>query len=212
MRLYKVIRALFGAAGVCAAALCIILSFQKMNTPPVLVVQPEAAREQVEILMEAVRENDYAGASAVIQGNPIFGADRDPADPVSALIWDAFIRSVSYELVGEMYATDSGVAQNISITTLDISSVTANLKARSEHLLEQRVEEAEDTDEVYDDKNEYREDFVMQVLYDATVQTLEEDAKTATYDVTINMVYEQDRWWIVSSSDLLSVITGGVLK
>jgi hypothetical protein len=212
MKLFKVIRALFGAAGLCAAVLCIALSFQKTNVPPVLVEQPESAREQVEILMDAVRENNYAGASAVIRGNPVFGADREPADPVGALIWDAFVQSIHYELVGEMYATDSGVAQNLTVTALDISSVTGNLKERSTHLLEERVQAAEDTDEVYDEKNEYREDFVMQVLYDAAAQILKEDARTATYNITINMVYEHGRWWIVSNSDLLSVISGGVLK
>ena len=114
--------------------------------------------------------------------------------------------------MGELYATDSGVAQNITVTTLDMGSVTANLKERSEKLLERRVKAAEDPDEVYDENNEYREDFVMQVLYDATVQALNQDAKTVTSDVTINMIYENGQWWIVSDPALLSAITGGVLK
>ena len=212
MKLSRIIGALFGVAGVCAAGLCVTLAFQKMDASPVLVEQPESAREQVEVLMEAVSNNDYAAASAVIQGNPVFGADREPADAVSGLIWDAFVESVSYELAGELYATDSGVAQNIKVTALDMGSVTANLKERSEALLEKRVKEAEDPDEVYDEKNEYREDFVMQVLYDATVEALKQDAKTVTSDVTINMIFENGQWWIVADSALLSAITGGVLK
>ena len=212
MKLSKIMAALFGVAGVCAAGLCITLAFQKMDASPVLVEQPESARAQVEVLMEAVSNNDYVTASTVIQGNPVFGADRAPADAVSGLIWDAFVESVSYELVGELYATDSGVAQNITVTTLDMGSVTANLKERSEKLLERRVKAAEDPDEVYDENNEYREDFVMQVLYDATVQALNQDAKTVTSDVTINMIYENGQWWIVSDPALLSAITGGVLK
>ena len=212
MKLSKILAALFGVAGVCAAGLCISLSFQNMNASPVLVEQPESAREQVVTLMEAVSRNDYEGASKVIQGNPVFGADREPADAVSAMIWDAFVESVSYELVGDLYATDSGVAQNIVVTTLDMGSVTANLKERSEKLLEQRVAAAEDPDEVYDENNEYREDFVMQVLYDATVAALNADARNVQHEVTINMIYENGQWWIVSDSALLSAITGGVLK
>lgn len=212
MKLSKVMGALFGAAGVCAAVLCVSLAFQKMDASPVLVEQPESAREQVAVLMEAVSNNDYAAASAVLQGNPVFGADREPADAVSGMIWDAFVESVSYELVGELYATDSGVAQNITITALDMNSVTVNLKERSETLLEQRVEEAEDPDEVYDENNEYREDFVMQVLYDAAEQALKEDAKLVTSEVAIYMTYENGQWWIVADSALLSAITGGVLK
>ena len=212
MKLSKVIGALFGAAGVCAAVLCVTLAFQKVDAAPVLVEQPESAREQVEVLMEAVSNNDYVAASAVLQGNPVFGADRAPADAVSGLIWDAFVESVSYELVGELFATDSGVAQNITVTTLDMGSVTVNLKERSEKLLEQRVEAAEDPDEVYDENNEYREDFVMQVLYDATVQALKEDAKMVTTEVTLHMIFENGQWMIMADSALLSAITGGVLK
>ena len=212
MRISKIIAALFGVAGVCAAGLCVALSFQNLNASPVLVEQPKAAREQVAIMMDAVSENNFAGASAVIQGNPVFGVDREPADEVSALIWDAFLESIEYEMVGEFYATDSGVAQNIKVITLDMGSVTANLKERSAKLLEKRVADAEDPDEVYDENNEYREEFVMQVLYDAAVQALKEDARTVTNDVTINMICEDGRWWIVSDSQLLSAISGGVLK
>ena len=212
MKVSKIIAALFGVAGVCAAALCVHLAFENKSASPVLVEQPESAREQVETMMEAVSRNDYVAASAVIQGNPVFGADRAPADAVSGLIWDAFVESVSYELVGELYATDSGVAQNIVVTTLDMGSVTENLKERSEKLLEQRVADAEDPDEVYDENNDYREDFVMQVLYDAAVQALEEDARTVEHEVTINMIYENGAWWIVPDSALLSAVSGGVLK
>ena len=212
MKVSKLIAALFGVAGVCAAALCVHLALTNRNASPVLVQQPASAREQVEIMMEAVSRNDYAAASEVIQGNPVFGADRDPADRVSAMIWNAFVESVSYELVGDLYATDSGVAQNIVVTTLDMGSVTVNLKERSENLLEERIAEAEDPHEVYDENNEYREDFVMQVLYDAAVQALKEDARTVQYEVTINMIYENGAWWIVPNAGLLSAITGGVLK
>ena len=212
MKISKIIAALFGVASVCAAALCVHLAFENRNAIPVLVEQPESAREQVEIMMEAVSRNDYAAASEVIQGNPVFGADRAPADAVSGLIWDAFVESVSYELVGDLYATDSGVAQNIKVTTLDMGSVTANLKERSEELLEQRVADAEDPDEVYDENNEYREDFVMQVLYDAAVEALKADAKMMEHEVTINMIYENGAWLIVPDSSLLNAISGGVLK
>ena len=212
MKVSKIIAALFGVAGVCAAALCVHLAFENRNAIPVLVEQPESAREQVEIMMEAVSRNDYAAASEVIQGNPVFGADRAPADAVSGLIWDAFVESVSYELVGDLYATDSGVAQNIKVTTLDMGSVTANLKERSEELLEQRVADAEDPDEVYDENNEYREDFVMQVLYDAAVEALKADAKMMEHEVIINMIYENGAWLIVPDSSLLNAISGGVLK
>ncbi len=212
MKVSKLFSALFGILGLASAVGCILLSFLFMGASPVLLEQPEAAGAQVAELMDAVCRNDYAAASELIYGNPDFGVDREPEDDVSGMIWDAFVSSVSYEMNGELYATDSGVAQNITITTLDISSVTDVLKDRSAVLLEARVAEAEDPDEVYDENNEYRESFVMQVLYDAAKQALAEDAATVSRDVTINMIYENEQWWIVADAQLLSAISGGILN
>lgn len=212
MKFSKLFAALFGLAGTVAAVAAIALSFLNMDANAILVEQPAAAVEQMTELMEAVCRNDYAAASEQLYGNPEFGVDRDPADEVGELIWEAFTESISYELSGELYATDSGVAQNITITTLDIESVTGVLKARSTALLEKRVAETEDPDEVYDENVEYREEFVMKVLYDATVQALKEDARMVTRSVTVNMIYENDQWWILADNELLNAVSGGILK
>lgn len=212
MKVSKFFAAIFGLLGLAVAGFCIWVSFMYMDASPVLVKQPESAVQQVNEMMDAVCSNDYAAASQRIFGNPDFGADREPEDAVSKLVWDAFVSSIRYELNGDLYATDSGVAQDITITTLDIASVTSVLKDRSTVLLEQRVAEAEDPHEVYDENNDYREDFVMKVLHDAAKQALEEDATTVTQSVTINMIYEDGQWWILADPQLFAAISGGVLK
>lgn len=212
MRVSKLFSVIFGLLGTAAAAACIALSFLYMNAGPVLLEAPEEAQEQVVALMDAVCGNDFAAVSLMVHGAPDFGVDRAPEDAVGNLIWNAFVESIHYELNGEMYATDSGVAQDITITALDMNSVTANLKDRATALLEKRVAEAKDTSEVYDENNDYRESFVMDTLYDAATQALEEDAVTVSQSVTVNLLYENGRWWVVSDSRLLSAISGGVLK
>ena len=203
---------LLAAIGLIAAAAAIFLSMHFVDAKPMLLTPPDVARGKVIMLMNAVAEGNYEEASQAIYGTPDLGVDREAGDDVGVMIWDAFEGSVTYELKGDCYTTDQGLAQDLSVTCLDVTSVTANLKERSQKLLEHRVATAEDMSEVYDDNNDYREDFVMQVLYDATVQALNQDAKTVTSDVTINMIYENGQWWIVSDPALLSAITGGVLK
>ena len=73
------------------------------------------------------------------------------------------------------------------------------------------MDEAEDTSEIYDANYEYREDFVMEVLYDAAVEAVKKDAKTNTVFITINLSYQDGQWWIVSDNELLDAISGGVL-
>ena len=212
MKRSKLCASLFGILGCGAAAAGLILSFTFMHASPVLVQQPEAAMQQASAMLDAVCREDLKQAGNLLYGTPSLGADRDPADAVGNLLWDAFIDSMEYELADECYATDSGVALDAAITTLDLNSVTATLRERSQVLLEQRVAAAKDADDVYDENGDYREDFVMQVLYDAAVAALAEDARTVTKNFTMSLAYDDGQWWVMPESALMDAISGGMLK
>lgn len=202
---------LLATIGLSAAAAVVYLCIQFVDAKPMLLTPPDEARNKVVMLMDAVAEGDYEEASQAIYGTPSLGVDREAADEVGVLIWEAFQDSISYELLGECYTTEQGLAQNVSITCMDVTSVTVNLKERSQTLLEQRVNEAEDVSEVYDENNDYREDFVMAVLRDAVVDALEEDAREITVELTVNLSYQDGEWWVVADEALLDAISGGIL-
>lgn len=207
----KLLSLVFAIVGIAAAVAAVSLSLSYKNANPMLLVPPEEAQHQVTGLMEAVCAGDYSTASTYLQGQPNLGVDREPTDAVGVMIWEAFCDSMEYELVGECYATEDGLAQNVVFSCIDVTSVTATLKDRSQTLLEQRVEEAEDLEEVYDEDLQYREDFVMDVLYDAATATLKEDAQTITAELTVNMAFQNGQWWIIADKALLDAISGGVL-
>lgn len=211
----KAVRYLFSfllaAVGVAAAAAAIYLSMEYVNAKPMLLTPPDVARSKVIMLMNAVSEGDYEEASQCIYGTPDLGVDREAADEVGVLIWEAFEGSITFELLGECYTTDQGLAQDVSITCLDVTSVTVNLKERAQTMLEQRVAEAMDVSEIYDENNEYREDFVMAVLRDAVVDAIEEDARDMTVELTVNLSYQDGKWWVLADEALLDAISGGIL-
>lgn len=202
---------LLAAIGLCAAAAAVYLCMQFVDAKPMLLTPPDEARNTVVALMDAVSEGDYREASQSIYGTPDLGVNREAADEIGVLIWDAFEGSISYELQGECYTTEQGLAQNVRVTCLDMTSVTVNLKERSQALLEQRVAEAKDVSEIYDENNEYREDFVMAVLRDSVVNALEEDAKQMTMELTVNLSYQDGKWWVIADEALLDAISGGIL-
>ncbi len=206
----KLFAALFAVLGLCTAYAAVYIGMNCTDREPQLLTPPSAAENAVVSMMEAVCAGDYAQASAQMLGNPSLGADREASDTVGVLIWDAFQKSLSYELVGECYTNGSGLAQDLTVTCLDISSVTENLRARSQALLEQRVEEAEVLSDIYDEKNEYREDFVMDVLYDAAEDALAEDGREKTVELTVKLTYSDGSWWVVLDSALLNAISGGI--
>ena len=207
----KILSVIFVLIGIVAAAVAVNMGITNRDADPVLLATPEAATHQVIGLMDAVCSGDFAAASTYLQGQPDLGVDREATDEVGVLIWEAFCDSMSYELVGECYATEAGLSQNVTLTCMDVTSVTAVLKERSQTLLEQRVEEAEDLEDVYDENLQYREDFVMDVLYDAAVMALEQDAKMITTELTLNMSYQNEQWWIAADRELLDAISGGIL-
>lgn len=207
----KLLSLIFIIIGIAAAAAAANIGMTNKEADPVLLMPPEDAKLQVVGMMDAVCSGDFAAASTYLQGQPDLGVDREPSDPVGVLIWNAFRNSMSYELVGDCYGTEAGLAQNLTFSCMDITSVTAVLKERSLALLEKRVEEAEKLSDVYDENMQYREDFVLNVLYDAAVAALEEDAGTMTTELTVNMVYQNETWWIIADRNLLDAISGGIL-
>ena len=211
MILKKILGVILVLAGLIVAAGGIYVGFESRDALPVLVAEPEEATQKVVELMDAIVACDYEKASSLIYGNPALGLGREPADRVGVLLWDAFTKSQSYELKGGCTALEAGLAQQVVVSYLDINSVTGNLSDRSQALLMERIEAAENIDDIYDSNNEYREDVVMAALEEAVKDALKEEAQNVTTELTLNLIYRDGQWWIVADNALLNVISGGVL-
>lgn len=203
--------ALFALIGISAMICVIFICINFRDSKPILTFSPDIPRRRVVELMDSICNGDFDTAEKCFLGNPNLGVDTAPTDEVSTLIWDAFLDSTTYTLSGDCYTTDDGLAQNITFTCLDISSVTVNLRERSQTLLKQRVDDASDVSEIYDENNEYRTDVVNEVLHQAVEDALKEDARTLTTEVTLNLQYHDEQWWIEADQALLDVLFGDVL-
>lgn len=212
MRKTNFISGVFAILGLAAAAAGILLALGNRNAQPVLMTAPDAATEKITQTLDAVCRGDYTAAQENLYGRTDLGLDRAASDPVGQLIWEAFAGSMSYELDGSCNTTASGLAQNVVIRGLDIESVTAGLGERTRALLEKRVEEATDPSELYDENHDFREELVLEVLYEAAQQALEQDAREKTWEVTVNLLYENGQWWLMGESGLLEAISGGIVK
>lgn len=199
---------IFAAVGALLALGAVALSLSKLTAPPVLMAVPKEAAVVSEEVMGYLANGEYQQVEMRLYGTPDLGMNREPQEEAGQLIWQAFTQSMEYNFTSQVYATESGLARNVEVTTLDIASVTENLQERSETLLSQYVEKAKDVSQIYDENNEYREDFVMTVLRDAVKQSLAEDARYTTREITLHLIYQQDLWWVVPDASLLQVISG----
>ena len=201
---------IFGILAVLLAIAVVVLTVGFLNAQPLLVETPAEARSCVEELMDAACGGDYEKVSACLAGAPDLGLSAQPEGETGRQIWQAYQESLSWQLEGDCYATDSGLAQKVVFTGLEIPSVTANLGQRAQTLLAQRVEESRDLTRIYDENNEYREDFVMEVLTEAVNDAIREDGVVSSQELVLNLVYSQGQWRVQPEQKLLNALSGGI--
>ena len=192
----KRIAYMFAALTVLLIAVALWIAVSCRGMLPVLVSVPEEAAQTVDTLMTAACAGDFEGAQKVLYGMPDLGMDHKPEHPVGAMIWDAYIRSLDYRLVGDIYATQKGLAQDVKLISLELPAVTKNIGIRAQKLLNEKVLAAQDVSDLYDQENEYREDLVMEVLLEATRQALEEDARYTYQILQLPLLYSDGQWWV----------------
>jgi len=212
MKISKLFAGLFGILGLAVAGFTVMLALNCRSADPILLVPPETAQERTVAAMDAVCRGEYEAAAEMILGNPSFGMEGTPEDPVEALVWDLFGKSFSYSLEGPCYATEDGLAQRLTVSYLDLNSVTQNLRSRTRKLMEDRIAAAEDMSEIYNENNEFLESFVLQALRDAAEQAAKEDVAFVTVEVTANMIWRDGQWWLLPDPQLLSALSGGIVK
>lgn len=206
----KCLAVLFGVAALASAVFGIRLAITNRDALPVLVEPSQEAMNVASTMLQAVADGDYEKAGSMILGDPDLGVDREADGEVGKFLWNAYQESLEFTPVGEAFTTEEGIAQRYTVHYLDINSVASNLRTHSQALLEKRVEEAEDVSEVYDENNEYREDVVMEVLYDAAEQALKENASYIEQEFVVNLAYRGGKWWALLDEGLLAAITGGL--
>jgi hypothetical protein len=211
MKTRNFISILFGCLFATAAALAVFCCVRFADARPILLAAPESARNRIVIFMDAFCGGNFEEAGQSILGVPELGLDKEPQGEVAELLWNAYLDSMSYELIGECCTTEKGIAQTVLFTGLSLDQVTADWNQRARELLEQRVAEAENTSDVYDEQNEYREDFIMAVLYDAASAALAENAALVSRELTVELQYQAGQWWVVADKELLDALFGGIL-
>lgn len=201
----KIIGALFVLLALGLGAAGTQLALTNLEADPILLEVPEEARAQALNLLDAMCSGDYAAVSQRLYGQPDLGMNRKPADDVGELFFDAYAQSLRYELIRDCYATADGVALDVRITALDIGAVLPLLRQQAQDLLEQRVEEAEDVSQVYNENGEYLESLVEEVLRTSAAQVLQRGSDVST-ELTLECVFKDGQWWILPEDTLLDII------
>lgn len=211
MKLAKIFAYVSGVLGSVLMAGAVIFCLLSLDAPVKITEYPQEAMDRAEALLECVETGDFAGVSEILYGQPDLGVNREPGDEVGKMVWDAFLDSLSCEIKGKCYASDKGLVCDAVVTGMDITSVMDKLTERTHALLTQRIEQATEMEELYDEENNFRPELITQVLHQAVELTIREDGKLVSRDVTMELVYRDGQWWVVPDRALLQAISGGLM-
>lgn len=204
MKLARICSSVFAILGGVLMLGAIVVCLFSLDAPAEMVGMPKEAMASAEEMMQALSLGDFDAASDLVYGQPDLGAGQPPEDGLEAMVWNAFVDSISYEFVGVCYAEGTGIYRDVSVTALDIPSVTENLQTRARVLLNARMDESEDS------QTDLSAAVVDQVLREALEKAIQEDAQLVTRDVTLKLIHRDGRWWVVPDQALLEILSGGV--
>ena len=209
MKASRIISSLLIVLGIILAGITVLFSVSALPRKPVLVSEPKAAAAAAQNVMDAVSRGDFAAAGAAMEGSPDLGVDRQPADEVGRLLFREFLKTFTYEVKGNVYASDAGMALDMQVSYLDFDSVLEHLGERTGKLLKQAAEEAEDPQSLYDGEGRYRQELVDQVLAQAVKDAIAQDSRAVTEELTVHLTCEDGQWLVVPDPQLIRVISGG---
>lgn len=210
MKTRRFLSGVLTALGVALSVGTIWLVILGLSASPRMLVQPQAAYNRAQEMMDAICSGDYEQASGFLYGTPSLGSPPETSSPAVNLLWDAFQDSLAYTFPGDCYASDSGVALDVNIRSLDLSDATQALGNHAQALLQERIETAEDSSELYDAQNHYRQELVDKILLEAARQALEENRQYQEHTLSLHLIPAQGEWWVLPEAGLLEVLSGSI--
>ena len=207
MKIVRILLAMLAAAIMTVSAGLVIHCRDNL---PVLAAEPAEASDLVPVFMDALCDGAFSQVESLLYGQPDLGMDKAADTLVGQMLWDAYGDSLDYKLMGDLYATSTGLAQNVKVIGIETASAMKNLGQRVEILLKQGVEEAESVSEIYDEGNSYKQSFVDEIMEEATRQALEEDVQYTYQILPVQLIYREGQWWISPDQALLNVICGSI--
>ncbi len=202
MRPYRVHSWIAGIVAALLTAAVLYFAISSATADPTVVKVPASAMEQTEELMSAVCEGRFDDVQPLLSGVADLGIQPLPEGTPESLLWDAWVGSLSYEFLGDCYATPNGLARDVEVWGLDLQKTTQQIGAEAQLLAQERIAALEGA--------ELPESFAAQILYDATARVLEQPLLMSEWTVTLELEYEQGRWMIIPSARLQALLSGQI--
>lgn len=196
--------------GFLLAGLTLSVVLLAMRSEPKIIKHPDSARQRAESMMDAVCSGNFAAASAYIYGTPKLGSLPEDCSSAVEILWNTYRNHLSYAFSGDCYATPSGAAIDVTVTSLDLTDALHLLPEKAQHLLEERSATLKGQTELFDENNQLRPEQADKILSDAMLLSLNEGKAYRERTIALSLVYDAGQWWVVPEGALLDVLSGSL--
>lgn len=209
MNIRRTASRLFCLLGILLLSGSFLLCLLCKDASPRLLRSPEAAMELTEDFMKALDSGDLDGAGAMLLGQPRLTFEWAGVSSMAVPLWTGYIDSIQFSLQDSLMPTDSGCCRSVRVTALDIPALMQQLKEAAPDLLAQEAAEIGE-DQAFGEDNHYRQDFVMEVLYQGVQDLLDGSCPTVSREYTLNLVLQENVWKILPDPALLDLLCGKI--
>ena len=209
----KIIGAFLILAALAAAGSGVWVCAYALRAEPYIEGGADGAAAALDDFLSCLEQKDFDGAYDLLYDYSSLGLESPPEDELARMYWDAQTAAWDFTVAegGEMQGTQT--AGRVTVRCLDLDAIAADVGARVQTILAEKVENARLRSEVYDDSGAYREDVAYDALYTATRDVLSDTAQYAyTQECSVLLRYAEGRWLVEPSPAFLSALTGGALR
>lgn len=192
---------------VAVSSTAIYLGFTANTRQPTLLREDKQARQAAEQLVDCLSSGDFQGAGGCLQGVTGLVLPQEGED-AAGLLWRHYRESLSGELIGEVYLDAQGCCQDAVFRGADLDALTRRMRALAPGLLTQRIEQAEDPAEIYNEDLSLREALIDDLLLQAAQMAVEETQKTWECRVRLRLTYADGVWQVQPDPALLEILSG----
>lgn len=208
MTVRKISSTVLSILGFLAVIAGIIAVFWGLQAEPVILREPERARQCAEGFLNAINNGNLTEAAGYLPDPSALGEVPENADPVSTLIWDTYRSQMDTRATSELYTTTDGLCMDMELTTLDVDNAVERIGSLAVKRMQECVAFASDMSELYDDDGQYRPELVDDVLQRAALETLMSSLPTKTTSITLHLVQSGEVWRVIPDQALINALSG----
>lgn len=169
----------------------------------------EDASTVVDSFCQALNDGDYETIDSMIYLYSSVNLASEPEDRTTAKLFDCLKDSLVCRTVGEASVSGRNARQDIEVKYFSINRAANDVKVITQYLYEERMEQAQSNEELYDSTGNLLESVAMEIYDVAIEQVIKTPEKYMVSDrITVELVYENGGWEVVLSEDLVQLLLG----